>query len=585
MNILFFTPHIALWAHTVPESYLAKALMKAGYSIKHLTCGAVQTYCAAMSAFGLSPSSTPDKSKYVCSLCKTGSQNLSLIYNFKIDKLRKYLFDEDIYECKKKAQQAFINRTTEVEFLGVNVGKIALYEFTLLHKKMSTVFTDIQWNDYRIFLENALITLKGFSRYIENFDIQVIATYSPQYSNINSCMQYALNRRIRVLFMEAGNNISHRLGTMRIWDWGIHKLVNPALKYWEISKKNPVSKESAKAVSEHFRQLLKGEHFAVFSTPYSGQISIREKWGIHSNQKILLMTLSSYDEAYAAFLIDAFPENKTFSNVYKTQFEWLKATIQWVSKRKDLFLVIRVHPRDFPNKREQICSEQSVILQSLLENVPDNIYVNWPSEGTALYEIFEDTDVILTGWSVTGMEGLALGIPVVTYDKKLPSYPADIMWTGTSEVEYFQNIDYALKQGWSINNVINGFRWLGYNFVESTVIVSNNFGRYELNEISHFHKILRKIKNRFPRIGQVFDLINWHGAREAEKIISHILKNNYDSISAVKSQYRQEYDDEKIITLELVSIYRFLRNKKTYAVNKSGLLNNIKNYLENKKVL
>lgn len=585
MNILFFTPHISLWAHTVPESYLAKALRSTGHSIQHLTCGAVQTYCAVMTSFGLEPGSTSKKAAYICSLCKMGSQNLTSSYGFNIDKLSNYLSTLDIDNCKRIAKKVIDNRSMELSFLGVNVGKLSLYEFTLFHKKMSTNFTDAQWDDYGVFLTNSIITLLGFSYFLEKNQIHTIVTYSPQYSNINSCMQYAMQKGIRVLFMEAGNNLNHRLGTMRVWDWGVHRLVNPALKYWVDSKKNPVSLKAAKEVSAHFAQLLKGEHFVVFSAAYSGHKTIREKWSIRADQKILLMTLSSYDEAYAAFLIDAFPEKKVFSKVFRTQVEWIESTIKWISKRLDLFLVIRVHPRDFPNKREQTRSEQSVILEKILKNLPPNVYVNWPSEGVALYEIFEDTDTILTGWSVTGVEGLALGIPVVTYDQTLPSYPSDIMLTGASELEYFANIDRALDQGWDFKNVINGFRWLAYNFVDSTVVVSEYFGRYELGGQNMIQKIWRKIKNRFPSFGQRFDLLFWHKALDDVQVVSKILTQDFDSISSIRSANRSYWDDKDIVEKELEFIYKLLNTKSKLPVQKPGLLKNIRNYLENKKIL
>lgn len=585
LKILFFTPHVALWVHTAPEVVLAKALAEQGHDIAYMTCGRAQSYCAPMTSQRLSPGCSSQEADAICRSCDLGVKTIRQFSKFAMFSLMDYVSPIDRNECDDLANFAVRHKSLDTCVDDVQVGKIALYEFTLAHKKMSTELTPSQWGEYKIYLSNALITMRAFSRYLERHVPDVIATFSPQYSNINSCMQLAINKGIKVLFMESGTNLSHRLGTMRVWDWRIHKLVNPTLRYWGDSALNPVSDIAAKTVTSHFRQLLSGKHFAVFSAPYSGgsgNASIRNKWKIHADQCVLLMTLSSYDEAYAALLIDAFPQEKVFSSVYRTQAEWVRATIEFIRLRPDLYLIIRVHPRDFPNKREQVRSEQSFMLEELLKNVPSNVHVNWPDEDVSLYELLEDTDVILTGWSVTAIEGLILGIPIVTYDKKLPSYPPDIMFTGESEQEYYKNIDLALAQGWSISNVINGFRWLAYNFVTCTVTVSDHLGRHELADRSIGQKLLTRVKNRFPQIGRPLDLMRWREAEEGARIIDRMLMHDFDSIAAVRAAERLQNavpNDLNVIKHELKQLHDFLYASAKLPENKRGLSKNIRNYL------
>lgn len=585
MKILFFTPHVALWEHTVPEAYLAKGLSELGHDVEYMTCGRAQSYCAPMSAHGHKPSCSADSIRPICDACEAGVKSLHSSYGFPTFNLAQYITSADRAACEVLAKQAYEQKTLYTQSHGIEVGRLTLYEFTLAHKKMSTVLTESEWAEYRIYLLNALISLRAFARFLEQATPEVIVAFSPQYSNINPCMQFAIRRGIKAFFMESGTNLSHRLGTMRVWDWQSHRLVNPALKYWGRSELNVVTEEAARAVSGHFEQLLSGKHFAVFSSPYAGHggdVGIRSKWAIRSEQKVLLMTLSSYDEAYAAFLIDAFPENKVFSNVYRTQAEWVRATIAWVKQRPDLFLVIRVHPRDFPNKREQARSEQSFMLEDLLENVPENVHVNWPCEGIALYELLEDTSVILTGWSITAMEGLILGIPVVTYDRRLPSYPPDIMRTGSSEDEYLRNIEAALEAGWSMDNVVNGFRWLAYNFVTSTVVASRRFGRHELANRGLVERILWRIRKKLPRLARPLELLGWRDAKPGAEIIDAMLRQGYDSIPAVRAQSRRPQvadADKEIVKRELRHLHELLYSGSQLPDDKPGLSKNIRSHL------
>jgi hypothetical protein len=446
---------------------------------------------------------------------------------------------------------------------------------------MSTELNEFQWSEYHIYLVNALRTLQGFSHYLESNRPEAILTFSPQYSNINSAMQYAINLGVKVLFIESGTNLAHRLGTMRVWDWRIHKLVNPALTYWERSERNPVTPYSAGKVAEHFEQLLSGQHFAVFSSPYLGSSSVCQRWKIKPEQKILLMTLSSYDEAYAALLVDGFPNTKVFSDVFRTQAEWVKATIEWVAMRPDLFLVIRVHPRDFPNKREMLRSEQSFMLENLLGQVPQNVYVNWPLEGISLYELLEDTDTILTGWSVTAMEALVLGIPVVTYDANLPSYPRDIHYTGRSESEYFANIDRALVDGWRLENAINGLRWLAYNFVTCTVKVAEDFGHFERGSQSMMSRLWSRIKGRLPAIGYSLDLLGWKAALSGGRIVSAMLEQGHDALPPTRKALGELNvgDDRGTVLNALAQLHELLYANSKLPADKPGLSRNIRSQL------
>lgn len=582
MNLLFFTPHAALWPHTAPEAYLARSLAECGHKISYLTCGKAQTYCAPMTARRLSPGCTPEESARICSDCRAGANAIARVYRFPVDALARYLNDDDCAKFDDMATEAVTAKSLDTEYLGVKVGRIALYEFTLAHKKMSTELNEMQWREYQVYLANALRTLQSFARYLKDNRPGAILTFSPQYSNINSCMQYAINQGVRVFFIESGTNLAHRLGTMRVWDWKVHKLVNPALTYWDKSELNPVTPTSAAKVTGHFQQLLSGHHFAVFSAPYVGSSCVRQRWHVKPEQKILLMTLSSYDEAYAALLIDGFPYKKVFSDVFRTQAEWVKATLGWVATRPDLFLVIRVHPRDFPNKRETFRSEQSFMLEDLLEHVPANAHVNWPAEGVSLYELLEDTDAILTGWSVTAMEALVLGIPVVTYDANLPSYPRDIQYTGRSEAEYYANIHRAITDGWRLENAINGFRWLAYNFVTCTVTVAEDFGQFELGLQSPLRRFWARLKNRLPALGHSLDLLEWRDALAGARIVSAMLEHGHDALPPARKvfeEFSSSGDDRRIVLESLSRLHELLYADSKLPEDKPGLSRNIRTLL------
>lgn len=583
MRLLFFTPHAALWSHTVPEMYLARCLRELGHDVSLLGCAKVQTYCAAMSAWGLAPAGEEARQRAdICQECRAAAASIGDTLGLPSAMLDRWVTADDQRAADAAAAAAVAEGSLDTVHLGVPVGRIALYELTLARKKMSTDYSPEEWNEYRVYLRNAIVTLTGFARAFDERVPDVVIAFSPQYSNINAPAQYAIARGARVLFMESGTNISHRLGTMRVWDWARHRLVNPALTHWQGSSRHPATARAAQAVAGHFRQLLSGQHFAVFSSPYvKPQGDLRERWQISPGQRVVLMTLSSYDEAYAAYLIDAFPERKVFSDVFRTQAEWIAATVEWARSRPEIALVVRVHPRDFPNKREAVRSEQSYRLEAILTDLPPNVRVNWPHEDVSLYELLEEVDVIVTGWSVTAMEGLVLGIPVVTYDARLPSYPPDVMRTGRDEATYFSNIDQALAAGWSFDNVLNGFRWLAYNFVGCTVEVSARLSRAERADRSLGDRVIGRFKRRFPAVGRRLDLAHWRDAMAGAQQISKLIEQGADALPALAGVTLGEHPcaDDEVVAQQLQVLYGLLYGGSCLSVEKPGLARSIRRFL------
>jgi hypothetical protein len=167
------------------------------------------------------------------------------------------------------------------------------------------------------------------------------------------------------------------------------------------------------------------------------------------------------------------------------------------------------------------------MLEGLIKDLPINVHVNWPAEGISFYDLLKDTQVLLTGWSVTALEALVLGIPVVTYDANLPSYPRDIHYTGRSEAEYYINIDRALADGWQFENVINGFRWMAFNFVSCAVTLSESFGGFEISPLS---RLWWGVKRRLPKLGHTLDLRGWQDALPGARIVSEMLKRGDDAL-------------------------------------------------------
>ncbi len=119
------------------------------------------------------------------------------------------------------------------------------------------------------------------------------------------------------------------------------------------------------------------------------------------------------------------------SNAFKNMMEWLVATIKYFKERKDLQLVIRVHPAEV---RGTLPSRQKVgdELNRHFPKLPPNIFIIPPESNISTYPVIYNCNAVLIYGTKTGVELTSMGIPVIvageawirnkgiTYDAKSP---------------------------------------------------------------------------------------------------------------------------------------------------------------------
>lgn len=557
MKIMFYAPHSGVKQHSLPESYLAKQLGANSFDISYVTCGRVfSEYCICMSAVGVSENSEDEKKKQVCNTCCSYAEALSNNIDCKSYIQAKYLVKKDYDNIEQLLSG--VNQKNFLDFCydGVSVGKIALYEIILKHKKMSLVFNAEDWSLYLIYLKNCMLSLVSFTK-IYNIDTpHVLIVYSPQYVVNGVCAEYMINKNKKVYFIEGSSSNNERYEALRIWDWNVFGLVNPALKYWG-EKNKSITTDNLKRVKGHFEKLLLAQSYTVYSSAFTGEFDCRKYFNIPQDKKIIMGALSSYDEAFAAYAIGKFPSDKVNSLVYSDQFEWIKRTVEILKDRDDVFFIIRMHPRDFPNKRENVESEQAKIWLKLLEGLPSNMAINIPQDNISIYDLLQNIDVLVTGWSATGVEALAYGIPVVTYDDKMPSYPETIHFTGSSETDYIHNIDKALQYGRSINFAVNGYKWLAFNFSLGVIRTPKFITVTPFNNI--FKKIIYKVMNKlFPLLVFKYDINSHDDFNGGVSLFIDMISNDDDSLYC---QLNSTVTDKELVDFIKNEMYPLLNNK------------------------
>ena len=353
----------------------------------------------------------------------------------------------------------------EKKYEGMPVCRIAMYEFALKYKLRSTNFEHEYWAEYLHQLRNVLFTALGFKRALAEIKPDRVVVLNSLYSLNQIACNVAETTGIPSYSIGASQNFSHRQKSFSLFrspqDWIALSRSNS----WHEYSKNRKYPIDIKACDDHFKNIMSGKNPFTYSQGISDKDKddVRSFFGILESQKICVATLSSEDEYFAAELIGVVPDFSSGTAFVANQYEWLSLLIEFFSKNLDLALIIRVHPREFPNKRDSVTAESVEKLKQLFNNLPSNVRVNWPDDGISIYALADKTDLLLNWRSTVGVEFLALGIPVLVPScSNLLSYPIELNHLGESALEYEKLILQLLNENWSMTNVYNAYAWMTF---------------------------------------------------------------------------------------------------------------------------
>lgn len=529
MKVLFFAPHSAIWVHAFPEALVAEALQQSGHEVVYVTCGRqFQRFCVPMSAHRLSPTSDDAEKARVCAECDYNKRLLRASFKLPGYDLASVLDDEDRSSAEALLAQATPQNFLQLVIDGVEVGRAALGTFLLSYKKSSFEFTAAEWGAFQIELRNTLYSFFAARKIIRRENPDRLLVYSSGYSvNLVFC-HVAATLGVTFYYMNAGSNLTDRLQKLVIAKG--HSLQKRLLTYWPAFRDRPAAAAAMKYATAHFIEVLQGRSAFVYSTARGGNaVDLRKYFGIAPAQKVLLAALSSYDELFAAEATGLFPSD--YKTPFKDQVEWITALLAFVRQQPDIFLIVRVHPREFPNKRDALKSEHARRLESALSELPPNARVNWPSDNLSLYDIAEITDACLNSWSSVGKEMSLLGIPTVIFSPDLVFYPADLNYVGETPAEYFAQVERALSSGWSVEHSRMTYRWLALEDRYSRIDISDSYRELEHPSRTWSARIFRALRRMLgPNYHKRADCRRRPRAIAARTLINQLITESRSSI-------------------------------------------------------
>lgn len=494
MKILFFSPYSLINVHCYPEAIVAYNMHTRGHQIIQVRCkGIYSEFCIAMSSVHLHPDSPAEKKAEICAACNWRRRSIESQFGFDTIYIDDYVTEYVKEQAQHQLEKITPDNWAIFEIDGIPISRYASYEYILNEKIDTLKFSNELWPGYIIHLKNALITFYASQIFIGQIKPDAIVAYNTVYSCNHMVCCVGDKQGIPNYTLHAGSHHKYMRSEITIFKgFKANSLINRSDAWANFSRK-PLSRKSISKATEHIHELLEARSDWVYTLKAKNQLpnELRSFFDIKIDQKVVLVTMASGDERFAANLVDALPPYKP--PIFETQIIWINKLIEWARFREDLFLIIRVHPREFPNKREIVLSNYAKSLRKSFNDLPENVRINWPDDRISLHDLIKITDVGLNATSTAGLELLLFGIPVVIYDvEQIFSYPREINSCATSITSYFEQIDRAISQGKSLKHIINAFRWIAF---KSEIVSIDISDAYDANNLLKQITFLDRIKN------------------------------------------------------------------------------------------
>jgi hypothetical protein len=469
MNYLFFAPYSGVWPAAMPESLIARELQSAGHNVHVIRCDReLNKYCSSMTSHGLRYDSSLDLKEKVCSVCTSSRNILNNQLDLGSSLIKDHLTPKNYDLVNHILESANLNNWEDIRINEVDIGKLATYEVFLNNKISRKEEIRGVWDEYINNLKQCLLASISTYNFLNNNHIDTIIVYNSLYSLNRSVVKTGETLGVNWRTIHGGKNIVDMLRTVTISDDDSTDILLARSELWEKYRNVPLDTIKVESIHNHINYLFSAKSAFTYSskkTKIKGN-EIRRRFNIDDQKKIILCCLASEDERFATDMVDAFEfKMSEGSELFKDNYQWMSYLINFVEQNTQFHLILRVHPRMFPNKRENQTSPSVAALELFFQNLPKCVSVNMPSDGLSLYDLAEVVDVVVNATSTTGLELLTLGIPVVNHcPKNLFAYPFDFNYIGTTDETYTAAILKASADGWSITNAVNAFRFRSFLF-------------------------------------------------------------------------------------------------------------------------
>jgi len=478
VRIAVFSPFANIWEHSYPEALVASGLAERGWDVTYVTCTEeFQTRCVAMEAAGLNHATPLAQRQSVCRACHKRRDLLTSTFDFASRTLNSLVSAIEKREIENLLSTVTPDNWKIFSVDGEPLGRYAAYELWVGNKVSSDNIPAELWGYYLDDLRSTLIAYYAGKNLTTTTKFDAVLFYNEHYS-VNHAFSAAVEKNgVPAYSIHGGWHVVHRGESLSMMRSGYIMSNVYESTTWQSALNTPISPDDVDRVASHLEGLWAANSAFAYSSALEGRSasSVRDQFGIDPTKKVLLATMSSLDEILGMQVIGAAPETHNQTKLFPDQFQWIECLTSFAASNPDVHIILRLHPRMFPNKREAKMAPVVEHIMALQSSIPSNVTLNVPDDNVSLYDLVQIVDVLLNYSSTVGSELLAMGVPVVVpWSSYFHAYPIELNRTGRTLSEYETAIRTAIDEGWSIENARKAFRWYAFLFGRIAVDLSES---------------------------------------------------------------------------------------------------------------
>ncbi len=439
--VLFYGVEAGVSAHYSALMVVAKTLQQQGHRVLFARCTGLFPRCTVLDSTKSPQDLTRIQFNQVCQKCVSTSINALESYGLEGLDLRQFLKDEHL-EITRKIVETAPRDLRDITFDGFQFGKMCLMNVSLANKIANC--DDVDDSVRRVWLryvETSILSYLLVKELCRQVKVTALVHYNDYSINLGARLAAdAAGARVTSLAHRAHRNIDRRfyLFTSTVWS---EQNYRPTLE-WSRWRGLSLSVDQVNEVTEDLITRFQGLGSHNYS-PTKTNGDIHSQLGLSKERKLLVAFTSSLDEINSSWATNEglglaqIPAK----DIFLSQVEWLVELGKFVENNPDMQLVVRVHPREGKNKRDQQTSQHLGLLLSVFRDNSERVRFVWPEDKISSYDLAEMADLTLVSWSTIANELARLAIPVLATNVGNGLYPVDdfIEWL-PHRTAYFRRI-------------------------------------------------------------------------------------------------------------------------------------------------
>jgi hypothetical protein len=528
-----------------------------------------------MSSVNLDYRAKDNEKNQICIECKKNRDYITKKFKFQTTSIEDNLSKESNDFILNLNNNLSINDIIRYEIEGIPIGKFTLYE-TIINNKLSS--ESVPENLYLFVNHQFLNSLKVYfsiSEIFKNNKIDAFFSYNALYSVNRIASAVAENNNIPFYTLHASNHLNRseslkQITIFRGLSLSLPNLfpVNLSPSIVEKNRRTPCGENDLKLNFKHTSSFYKSDSLWVYSNAVN-RIStsiLKKKLNIKNDQKVLLAVMRSPDEMIAAEAAGVDLSSKQ-KGLFETQIEWLKWLNNFALNNLNFFIIFRVHPREFPNKRESVTSENGYAFLQMLEGLElsNNFYVNLPNDSLSLYDLIKITDLLLNNTSSVGIEASLFGIPVLGYGESFPPFDPILQTEARTLEEYDGLIRTLSSEEWDFNRIVIAYRWLRLVNYLLPIDISDCYKSGKFGQFLSRKKIFKKF---FPKVGfysKFFGRIKLSKPKNSSKIANSLSFDGFNQKIIYDLDDVKEKNEIFLLKKDLIRRANSISSKTDYA--------------------